>query len=270
MVDGRRFLNHSEPQMHSSLKPLVASLMLAFCAAQASAQTTTTTGPAGQNAADYVLKLSESFNAALNTALWNDHIWYEASNPTKNYSLDNGNLRIWPQHDGTGKFFNRTFDTDGHFSQTYGFFEIEARLPKGKGTWPAFWLLNHSTTKRPEIDVMKAMPGAAGWGTAANDTVLHPTAYGPSSWSDAGVSAGFQLVKTVDLSADFHKYGMRWEKGKQTFYFDGKEVYSVAVSQSLPMYILLDLWFGGAAGTPDQTTPTGSGNSYEVKYVKAW
>jgi hypothetical protein len=36
------------------------------------------------------------------------------------------------------------------------------------------------------------------------------------------------------------------------------------------MYILLDLWYGSASGTPDNSTPTGKGNSYEVNYVRAW
>jgi hypothetical protein len=36
------------------------------------------------------------------------------------------------------------------------------------------------------------------------------------------------------------------------------------------MYILLDLWFGSASGTPDETTPTGRGNAFEINYVRAW
>jgi beta-glucanase (GH16 family) len=37
-----------------------------------------------------------------------------------------------------------------------------------------------------------------------------------------------------------------------------------------PMYIMLDLWFGSASGEPDETTPEGKANSYEVNYVRAW
>jgi hypothetical protein len=36
------------------------------------------------------------------------------------------------------------------------------------------------------------------------------------------------------------------------------------------MFVLLDLWFGSASGTPDATTPTGEGNAYEVRYVRVW
>ena len=226
--------------------------------------------PFGQDAAGYELAFSDEFDNSFNTNLWNDHIWYEGANATKNFSVEAGSLKIWPERDATGKFFNRTIDTDGHFSQTYGYFEIEAKLPKGKGTWPAFWLMNHSTSARPEIDIMKAYAGATGWGVTGADGVPYPTVYGPAVWTDTDKQAGFTMVPTPDLSAAFHKYGFKWEPNKQTFYFDGKEVYSVNVSMSAPMYLLVDLWLGGVSGTPDQTTPTGPNNAYEVKYVKTW
>jgi len=104
--------------------------------------------PYGQSASAYTLTFADEFNT-LNSDVWNDHLWYETSNSTINYKVENGVLKIWPMHDANGKFFNRTFDTDGRFSQTYGFFEIEAKLPYGKGPWPAFWLFNHINTRLP-------------------------------------------------------------------------------------------------------------------------
>ena len=229
---------------------------------------TTTPMPFGQAAGTYKLTFQDEFNS-FNTAVWNDSIWYEASNPTKNYTVSNGSLKIWPQRDASGKFFNRTIDTDGKYYQTYGFFEIEAKLPIGRGTWPAFWLFNHIGARRPEIDVMEAYAGGgpnSGW----SDANLHPTAYAPTVWLDASRLAGTKTILTSDLSAAFHKYALKWEPNKQTFYFDGREVYTLNVTMPDPMYIMLDLWYGSASGTPDNTTPTGIGNSYEVNYVRAW
>ena len=236
-------------------------------ASSASAKT-----PYGQNANDYTLSFSEEFDS-FNSSLWNDHIWYESSNGTKNYTVENGALKIWPQRDASGKFFNRTIDTDGKYYQTYGYFEMEAKLPAGKGTWPAFWLFNHIGSRRPEMDIMEAYAGGNGWGYTDSSGVARPSVYAATVWKGDkdGQQVGFKMYDAkVDLSSTFHKYAVKWEPNKQTYYFDGKEVLTVNVAMKDPMYIMLDLWYGSAAGTPDNSTPQGKNNSYEVKYVRAW
>ncbi|WP_307718069.1 RICIN domain-containing protein [Streptomyces sp. V4I23] len=231
-------------------------------------------GPHGQDPSNFRSTFSEEFNGGFDTSVWNDHIWYEGSNPTKNYKVSNGALKIWPERDASGQFFNRTVDTDGKYYQRYGFFEMEAKLPLGKGVWPAFWLFNHIDDRRPEIDVMEAYPGAGpNSGPPWGDSNLHPTGFAATVWpngSSASGPAGHRAISTPDLSADFHKYAVKWEPNKLTFYFDGQEFYSLNVTMSDPMYIMLDLWFGSASGTPDASTPTGEGNAFEVNYVRAW
>jgi beta-glucanase (GH16 family) len=231
-------------------------------------------GPFGQDASKFELAFSDEFEGGFDTSVWNDYIWYSSSQGPKNYAVEDGKLKMWPQADGSGKFHNRTIDTDGKKYFTYGYFEIEAKLPVGKGTWPAFWLLNHdaSGNHRPEIDILEAYAGGgpnSGW----SDSKLHPTAFAATSWP-RGIENGTAGTKThqpgVDLSAGFHKYAVKWEPGKQTYYFDGKEFLTVNSNMSERMYILLDLWYGSASGNPDGSTPQGKSNSYEVNYVRAW
>jgi beta-glucanase (GH16 family) len=229
--------------------------------------------PFGQDATRFTLTFADEFNNGFNTNVWNDYIWYSPSNATKNYTVENGALKIWPQRDASGKFFDRTIDTDGKYYQTYGYFEIEAKLPKGKGTWPAFWLFNHIGSRRPEMDIMEAYAGGEGWGYTDANGVSIPTTYAPTVWKGdvEGQMMGSRMYNAgVDLSAGFHKYAVKWEPNKQTYYFDGKEVLVVNVTMGDPMYIMLDLWFGSASGTPDNSTPQGKANSYEVNYVRAW
>jgi beta-glucanase (GH16 family) len=230
--------------------------------------------PYGQDASQYTLTFADEFDTELSTAVWNDYIWYEAPNPTKNYAVEDGVLKIWPQRDASGNFFNRTLDTDGRFAQTYGYFEIEARLTRGKGTWPAFWLFNHIADRRPEIDILEAYPGGEGWGRMDSSGVHIPDTFAPTVWPAGNQGenhAGTKMHQTgMDLSAGFHKYALKWEPNRQTFYFDGKEVLSVNVSMGDPMYLLLDLWFGSASGTPDDSTPQGKNNAFEVNYVRVW
>lgn len=228
-------------------------------------------GPVGQDPNAYVMTFSDEFNSGFNTSKWNNHIWYETPNPTINYAVKDGVLKIWPQRDASGNFFNRTIDTDGKFQQTYGYFEMRARLNIGKGVWPAFWLFAHPGDRRPEIDIMEAYPGGgpnSGWG----DANLHPVAFAATVWPNgaSNPAAGHKTLQTVDLSAGFHTYAVKWEANRQTFYFDGQPFYVLNVTMGDPMYVLLDLWFGSASGTPDGSTPTGEGNSYEVDYVRVW
>lgn len=232
--------------------------------------------PYGQNPDGYVLTFAEEFDR-FNSRQWNDHIWYERSNPTKNYAVENGVLKIWPQRDASGQFFNRTLDTDGKYQQTYGYFEMEAKLPRGRGVWPAFWLFAHPGERRPEIDIMEAYPAGEGWGFMDRSGMYRPNVYAATVWPGDGRSnaegkaAGFVMYEThTDLSAGFHKYAVKWEPHRQTFYFDGKPTMTVHISMADPMYIILDLWFGGASGLPDDTTPQGKGNAFEINYVRAW
>lgn len=243
-------------------------------APQVPAADTSSMTPYGQDANAYTLTFSEEFNNGFNTEVWSDEMWYETANATKNYAVEDGMMKIWPQRDAAGNFFNRTIDTDGKYYQTYGYFEIEAKLPIGKGTWPAFWLFNHVGDRRPEMDVMEAYAGgAAPWGFNDANGIAHPQAYAPTVWKGdyEGQLVGSRQFDTgMDLSAGFHKYAVKWEPNKQTYYFDGQEVLVLDVTMTDPMYLMLDLWFGSASGTPDDSTPQGKGNSFEVNYVRAW
>lgn len=258
-----------ESQMSASVSAFSTDTVLL-----APGSTAVTEGPDGQNADAFELTFYDSFDGELDQRVWTlDGIAgrFNAGNAVPNYASGNGSLKIWPQRGSNGEFFDRTLDTRRSFNQQYGFFEIEAKLPKGKGVWPAFWLLSMTGDGRPEIDIMEAYPGGERpWGTPGADGVPAATMYAPVVWRDAQDQAGYTKVATPDLSQDFHRYGAKWEPNKVTFYFDGEEVYSVDASLSASMFMIIDLWFGSASGQPDASTPAGESNAMEINYVKAW
>jgi beta-glucanase (GH16 family) len=263
----------AQPEASSQTPAPAETVAAAAEAAAAAPAAAAESVPFGQSdASAYTLTFNEEFDS-FNTKMWNDHVWYESANETKNFTVEDGKLKIWPQRDASGKFFNRTIDTDGTYYQTYGYFEVEAKLPKGKGTWPAFWLFNHVGDRRPEMDVMEAYAGGNGWGTIDANGVARPTVYAATVWKGDydGQQVGMKMYDAgADLSEGFHKYAVKWEPNKQTYYFDGKEILVLNTTMSDPMYLMLDLWFGSASGTADDSTPQGKSNSYEVNYVRAW
>jgi beta-glucanase (GH16 family) len=249
-----------------------------------STQPATALAPVGQSQGAWTLSFADEFSGpSLDTSKWSDQIWYGDRNAdgTVNYDLSDGVLRMWPALNRSGQFFNRTFHSDGKFQQKYGYFEARMNLPRGRGAWPAFWLLGRydgQAPYRPEIDIMEAYPGggdSSGWGTSD----LRPTTYGVSFHTDNGSeatrsSAGPFKVTQPDLSADFNVYGFKWESGgRMAWYLNGVQqgttVFPGLDSQAMSLY--LDLWFGSASGTPNiAETPRGPSNSFEVDYVRVW
>ncbi|MES3037073.1 MAG: glycoside hydrolase family 16 protein, partial [Bdellovibrionota bacterium] len=151
--------------------------------------------------------------------------------------------------------------TSGKYSQLYGYFEMSARIPKGKGLWPAFWLLPAGGAWPPEIDVMEVLN---------HDTT---TLYTTLHWQDptAGHLSAGGASKVTDLSVGFHRYGVDWQPGLIVWYLDGVEVYRAASTfvPSEPMYMLANLAVGGYwPGNPDSTTVFPA--PMEIDYIRAY
>jgi beta-glucanase (GH16 family) len=133
------------------------------------------------------------------------------------------------------------------FSQAYGYFEMRAKLPAGRGLWPAFWLLPQSGAWPPEIDVLENLGHEP---TRAYQTYHYLS-------GGAHVSSGSSSTGT-NLSTGYHTFGVDWKPGLVVWYLDGREVkrFSGTAVTATPMYLLANLAVGGYwPGNPDATTP---------------
>lgn len=145
------------------------------------------------------------------------------------------------------------------FSQTYGYFEMRAKLPAGQGLWPAFWLLPTDLTWPPEIDVMEVI------GSRPDQLVtsVHYDAGGHQMSSETTVVSG--------MTTGFHTYGVDWQADTITWYFDGRQVYKAATPAGMdkPMYMLANLAVGGEwPGSPNAST--GFPARLEIDYIRAY
>ena len=150
--------------------------------------------------------------------------------------------------------------TKASFSQMYGLFEIRARMPKGKGLWPAFWLLPTNRAWPPEIDVLEIL----GDNTKKLYVAWHSNV-GDKHTADA------KAIDVPDTSADFHTYSVVWENDVLLWFFDDVQVASKSTPEDfhLPMFMLINLAVGGGwPGSPDKTTQFPA--KYTVDWVRAY
>jgi beta-glucanase (GH16 family) len=183
------------------------------------------------------------------------------------FEVKDGILRIKAErrtadYDGKKRAFTSgMMTTYQKFSQQYGRFEIRCRIPKGKGLWPAFWLLPEPLGWPPEIDVLEVL---------GQDTkTIHFTHH----WKEPGgdLRSDHKAFKSErDLAAGFHVVAVDWTPRDIRWELDGKERFrSVKSIPQTPMYLLLNLAVGGDwPGPPDDQTRFPA--YFEIDYVRVY
>jgi beta-glucanase (GH16 family) len=144
--------------------------------------------------------------------------------------------------------------TQPSFAQAYGYFEMRARLPRGKGVWPAFWLLPADLSWPPEIDVM--------------ESVGDPSKVYAVYHSNRAKIEGREFAVSPD---DFHVYAVSWDKDQIAWFIDGREVRREKTPADMhkPMYMLANIASGGDwAGSPDASTPLPA--TLTIDYIRAY
>ena len=104
------------------------------------------------------------------------------------------------------------------FNQKYGKFEFRARVPHGKGLWPALWLLPQDDTygtwaASGEIDVMEILGEQP-------DKVLSSIHFG-SGFPKRELVTHTLPIPNGGTVADWHVYAVEWEPGEMRWSLDG-------------------------------------------------
>ena len=185
--------------------------------------------------------------------------------------LRNGKLRITALKEN-GKVYSGRVYAKVREGWTYGYIEASIKLPKGKGTWPAFWMMPVNFRFWPadgEIDIME-------------EVGYHPDYVSSSLHANAHVhSNGTQVtneMKCAGAEGDFHTYAILWTAKNITTYVDGQVQLSYD-NRGLgrddwpyddPFYVIFNLaWggdWGGAQGVDESALPV----TMEVDYVRVF
>ena len=144
----------------------------------------------------------------------------------------------------------------------YGRVEVRAKLPAGRGIWPAIWMLPAQNryggwAASGEIDIMELV--------GHEPNTVHGTLHYGSKWpKNVRTGAPFVLPKGT-FADDFHVFALEWEHGVVRWYVDGalyqtqtkwvSDGGSFPVPFDQPFYLILNVSVGGQwPGPPDAKT----------------
>ena len=104
------------------------------------------------------------------------------------------------------------------FSQRYGRFEFRAKLPTGKGLWPALWMRAQDDkygtwAASGEIDVMEAL--------GHDPTKVLGSLHFGGRWPANVHHTNEYVLPRAGTIADFHVYAVEWEPGEIRWSVDG-------------------------------------------------
>ena len=153
----------------------------------------------------------------------------------------------------TANYTSGRVNTDDNFSWTYGRFDIRAKLPSGKGSWPAIWMLGESITSIGwpdcgEIDIMEHV--------GFDDGNIH----GSMHTKDFNHIMNTQRSGSMTVSSateSFHVYSLEWSPSYLRFLIDDSPFFFVYNDSNgdeakwpfdSPHYMILNLAIGGDWG----------------------
>lgn len=213
----------------------------------------------------------------------------------------------WVGYKGAKKdYASGAIQTYNKWTQSYGYFEVKAKMPGGKGTWPAFWLLpdrgkevgtleertwvaggykGKTIDRGNEIDVFEIM---GSWVDPKTGTGKSHSGYfwgydGKSAWGNyafANNGAGPDHYLVPNQNTEFHTYGVAWGPGQLDFYIDGNKVLSREDPPSMtkignaPHYMILNVALKYDDWTPNKIPipeiDADLPRTMVIDYVKVW
>jgi beta-glucanase (GH16 family) len=206
----------------------------------------------------------------------NNELQYYTGNRRENARQLNGHLVIEARKESmqTKRYTSARLVSKNKGEWKYGRIEIRAKLAKGKGIWPAIWMMPATSEyggwpKSGEIDIMEFvgyMPDSV-FGSVHTGLYNH--------------KIGTQRTKGIgltDLSTAFHIYAIDWTAEKISFLIDGRRYFEFQNNKSGPgawpfdqkFYLILNIavggnW-GGKYGVDDSIFP----QKMEIDYVRVY
>lgn len=210
----------------------------------------------------YELHPARWVNSELQTYVKSDETCY----------LSEGTLKICcvPQDDGS--INSSRLNICRSVGWQYGYFEASIKMPAGKGTWPAFWMMPVNYTSWPadgEIDIMEYV--------GKDPHMIYSTIH-CNKYNNTGTSIESGNVTVSTAETEFHKYSLEWTSTYMTFMVDDNTILTYrndgtgtdAWPFDAPFYIILNNAFGGTWGGASGVDMDCLPSTFEIDYVRVF
>ena len=188
----------------------------------------------------------------------------------QNHSIKDGNLLIEARK--TGDSYSSTrITTQGKKEFLYGRIEARAKLPVGKGIWPAFWMLGNNIKsvgwpKCGEIDILEYV--------GREPHFVYTSLHTESSF---GNTINTKKTKIDTIEEGFHIFAIDWTKDKIEFFVDNESVYTynpklkndATWPYNQPFYIVVNMAIGGNFGG-HEVDDTIFPQQFLIDYIKVY
>lgn len=100
------------------------------------------------------------------------------------------------------KYYTGMVSTADSFAQAYGYYEITASIPVGKGHWPAFWLAPAGIGWPPEIDIFEVYSKGVGGTRTGKDNTFSTAGFFDRYDVDGNPTQSVDWTNPYDLNPD--------------------------------------------------------------------
>lgn len=234
----------------------------------------------------YTLVWNDEFNdgTTLSPSAWTHEVQRQGwvNNELQNYvdgsydgtrvtEIKDGKLIITAFKAKDGKVYSGRVYANKNKGYTYGYFEARLKLPKGKGTWPAYWMMPVQFTGWPgcgEIDIMEEV------GADPNQcsSSIHCQAYNHPN--NTQKTAAKYIAGAQD---EFHIYALEWSEDGIRTYIDGVQLFRFDNDKkgnhdtwpfTVPFYPIFNLAWGGDWGGYKGVDESALPARFEIDYIR--
>ena len=211
-----------------------------------------------------------------NARVENGHLVIEARKedwPNPGYRPDSSSRR-WQRSREKADYTSASLITKNKASWTYGRIEVKAKLPTGKGVWPAIWMLGTNMRevgwpKCGEIDIMEYV----GYDPNTVCANVHMAKYNHTKGTGKG-----SKIKADKPYVSFHTYAVEWTPERMDFFFDEHKYFTFKNEHGgvdvwpfdQPHYLILNLAIGGAWGGQKGLDESIFPQQFLIDYVRVY